>query len=296
MNVSRWFMVARTGWGLAVLVIVLLLAGQCLADSWPWRSDYARAKEEASAARKMLFVVFHDASKDGPLAPLETALAEVGKTAKLKDQHVFARLTPAASVELDGKPVRLLETAEFQHLDLSSGLALVDFRDPKANHFGQVVSIYPFREPRLIPREHLAALVALPPGSLTQRTLIFAVRVHPEGPQSTASECSPMLAEEAESHAHYQAQIGVQGHHHWSHRFERIIARLPGRLLAQEVCAESWPGQGLYDAAVECVHSWRQSPGHWDAVRTRHALYGYDMKRGRNGIWYATGIFGRQGW
>ncbi len=23
-------------------------------------------------------------------------------------------------------------------------------------------------------------------------------------------------------------------------------------------------------------------------------VYGYDMKRGRNGIWYATGIFGQE--
>jgi hypothetical protein len=27
-------------------------------------------------------------------------------------------------------------------------------------------------------------------------------------------------------------------------------------------------------------------------VRSRHPLFGYDIKRGRNGIWYATGIFG----
>jgi hypothetical protein len=29
-------------------------------------------------------------------------------------------------------------------------------------------------------------------------------------------------------------------------------------------------------------------------VRSRHPLFGYDIKRGQNGIWYATGIFGRR--
>ena len=85
-----------------------------------------------------------------------------------------------------------------------------------------------------------------------------------------------------------------QGHHNWQNRFERINAKLSAGLLAQEVCAESWPGQGLLEAARECVHSWRQSPGHWDAVKTQHPVFGYDMQRGANGVWYATGIFGRQ--
>jgi hypothetical protein len=59
------------------------------------------------------------------------------------------------------------------------------------------------------------------------------------------------------------------------------------------VCAESWPGENLVEAAIECVRCWRLSSGHWEAVRTQHTVYGYDMKRGSNDVWYATGIFGR---
>ena len=77
-------------------------------------------------------------------------------------------------------------------------------------------------------------------------------------------------------------------------RFHRINSKLSSNVLAQEVVAESWPNESLVEACVDCVHSWRQSPGHWGAVRRRHALFGYDIKRGRNGIWYATGIFGRR--
>ncbi len=57
--------------------------------------------------------------------------------------------------------------------------------------------------------------------------------------------------------------------------------------------AESWPNEDLVEACVDCVHSWRQSPGHWSAVQDRHRMFGYDIKRGVNGIWYATGIFAR---
>jgi hypothetical protein len=105
---------------------------------------------------------------------------------------------------------------------------------------------------------------------------------------------SPLLAKETESHAWHQASIALQGHHNWESRFHAINARLPAGLLAQEVCAESWSGQSLVEAADECVASWRHSPGHWEAVRSRHALFGYDMKRGVNGVWYATGIFARR--
>ena len=65
--------------------------------------------------------------------------------------------------------------------------------------------------------------------------------------------------------------------------------------MASEECAESWPGQGLLESAIECVRCWRLSSGHWAAVRAEHRCYGYDIKRGNNGIWYATGIFGRGG-
>ena len=65
-------------------------------------------------------------------------------------------------------------------------------------------------------------------------------------------------------------------------------------LTPQEVVAESWPHENLLDAAVDCVHSWRQSSGHWGAVKRNQPKFAYDMRRGSNGIWYATGIFGNR--
>ncbi len=132
----------------------------------------------------------------------------------------------------------------------------------------------------------------LPLGSLTKRTLTLAVRTHSEMPQSASRELLPLLSDECEAHAAHQARIGVQGHHDWESRFHRINAHLPPGLVAQEVCAESWAGQSLWDAARECVRSWRHSSGHWEAVRGAHPVFGYDMHRGENGIWYGVGIFG----
>ena len=63
------------------------------------------------------------------------------------------------------------------------------------------------------------------------------------------------------------------------------------RGMPVEVVAESWPDQDLMDSCVDCVASWRQSEGHWNAVKAKQVSYGYDIREGSNGIWYATGIF-----
>ena len=49
--------------------------------------------------------------------------------------------------------------------------------------------------------------------------------------------------------------------------------------------------QGMIDSCIDCVDSWRHSSGHWRGVSRRHRAFGYDIRRGRNGIWYGTGIF-----
>jgi hypothetical protein len=82
----------------------------------------------------------------------------------------------------------------------------------------------------------------------------------------------------------------VQGHHHWETRFHQVRFQANAG-EAKEVVAESWPDQNLIDSCIDCVASWRHSSGHWRAVRGRHRLFGYDIRRGRNGIWYGTGIF-----
>jgi len=206
-------------------------------------------------------------------------------------QHCIAlRLPLDASVLSGGERIVLLDHPSFTEMRHSPGLAIVDLTDEASPHFREVVSVYPFAH-GVISAEKLAVLLDLPRASLTQRTLIFAVRTHAEQPASTAGHFSQILARETESHAWHQASITLQGHHNWNSRFHAINAELPSGLLACEVCAESWPGQSLLEAAEECVHCWRQSSGHWDAVRSRHVLFSYDMKRGRNGVWYAAGIF-----
>jgi hypothetical protein len=258
----------------------------------PWLNDYAKAMTAAERQGKMLLIYFCDGSDGGACGRFKTeTLDDPGVQRKLQD-YVCVQLPLAAKIRVQGKEVPLLEHEAFAEMLGKPGIAILDFRTADAKLRGSVVSAFPLTDSLWYTPEQMAVILNLPPGTLTQRTLIFAVRTHPEKPASTDGELLPTLLEEAQSHSQYQADIRVQGHHSWGSRFARIVARLPGGLSAREVCAESWPGQHLVEAAIECVHSWRQSSGHWGAVRGQQRFFGYDMKRGENGIWYATGIFG----
>ena len=242
----------------------------------------------------MVLVWFFDPAWETNDAAFELAVLNRPTTVEQIDRRYVALKLPLdAKAAGEDNEVVLLKHPAFAEMLGLPGLAILDMTDRESSHFRRVISVYPFRGHYII-RDRLDALLDLPLGSLTQRTMILAVRTHPEHPASAKSHLSPLLARETESHSCHQASIALQGHHNWESRFQSIAGRLPPGLLPQEVCAESWPGQSLVEAADECVSSWRFSPGHWEAVRSRHALFGYDMKRGANGVWYATGIFARQ--
>lgn len=259
-----------------------------------WLADYREATALARKKRCPAFLWFCDPEDAAGNETREAALRELPQVAeRLREGFVPARIPLAALRETDaddgGPPARLVYHAAFAELRGGAGLAIVDYRDEASPHYGMVVSIYPFTEGPLSAGD-LAVLLDLPPGSLTSRTLVFALRTHPDRPQSTAAGEHPVLAEEAARHAAHQARIRLQGHHGWEQRFHAINGRLPAGHVANEVCAESWPGQTLVAAARECVSSWRQSPGHWNHVSQPAAYYGFDMQRSASGTWYAAGI------
>jgi hypothetical protein len=239
----------------------------------------------------MLLIVFQAPEDDSARQAFEKHSLANPEVQKRQGRYVLAKLPLDASIRINGQQVRLLDHPSFAEMQRRQGVAVLDFANRGTRYFGSVVSTFPFSPGLYYRAEPLIAILDLPPGTLTQRTMIFAVRTHPERPASTRGHFHPVLAVEAASHSDHQARIRVQGHHSWETRFHRINSRIGSGASATEVVAESWPGETLVEAAVECVHSWRQSPGHWRAVRSDHADYGYDIRRGSNGIWYATGIF-----
>lgn len=261
------------------------------ADVFVWHADYSKAVAQAKRDGKMLLIHFVD-ENDQRSRSLESVALQDADVGRLLNRYALLRLPHDATVPIDDKEVTLLKHEAFSEMLGRPGLAIVDYAHRNSAHYETVVSQFPLTETLSYSARQVAVMLDLPPGTLTQRTLIYAVRTHPERPASADGELLPELQREAESHSSYQARILRQGHHQWEVRFHRLNALLPRGLVAREVCAESWPGQSLVEAAIECVRCWRLSSGHWSAVRARQSAFGYDMKRGRNGVWYATGVFG----
>ncbi len=276
----------------AVILLATLSAGGDVHGQIPkWHSDYYEAMELADTEHRMLLVEFHkdgQAETDDPIVKLFSSDPVLRKRAS---DLVLVRIPISTRAIVEDQEIQLVRHSAFSELNGELGIAIIDLTDPKSTLYGDVVSIYPFSLPGALTAEHLTTLVNLPKGTLTQRTLIYVVRTHTEKPQSADGTRSELLTDEATSHSRYQAAVQLQGHQQWESRFHRITARLPGGLMAQEVCAESWPGEGLIRAAFGCVYCWRQSPGHWNAVRSKHRFFGFDIQRDSRGKWYATGIF-----
>lgn len=278
------------------LFLGVLLAGSDLLASEVtshWHTDYTAAIASAKEQGKFLLIHFHEVEPNAAdRAFMERTMAQPDIQKQLRSFEC-ARIPLNASILIGGRETRLIDHSSFAELQHRQGIAVLDFACPGTAHYGQIVNVIPFKPGRYLGPVAMRAVLTLPPGTLTQRTIIYAVRTHPEQPGSTNGRLDPVLADEAESHSRHQASIRVQGHHGWGHRFQRILGRLRFGAAPVEVVAESWPGQSLVEAAEDCVSSWRQSSGHWAAVRANHGAYGYDMKRGANGIWYATGIFAK---
>jgi len=257
-----------------------------------WHTDYVAAYREARNEKRMLLINFVPLGDRRTQRNLDRAIRRDPRLQEKLQNMVLARLPEDHEVKLDGRWKRLIDDASFQHLAGRPGITIVDLAHDGAPFYGCAVTALPFSSGKYYRWQpsHLRVAVDLPPGTITQRTMIWAVRTHPESPASTLGDCHPALAEAAAKQSDYQARIGVQGHHNWNVRFHQV-STAAGAGSASEVVAESWPNQDLIDSCVDCVQSWRQSPGHWGAVRRRHRLFGYDIRRGRNGIWYGTGIF-----
>jgi hypothetical protein len=249
--------------------------------------DETVALEASNETKAQAHTVMRPSIDRQSLTKLIAPGRDMGSVAQLK-----AGKFDLSFAQLDKETTLIAHPAFYEMLN-TPGVAVIDFKNKDADYYGNVVSVFPFLNKKPYTIEETKEMLTLPAGTVTQRSVIFAVRIHPDNPKSSDGELNSRLTEEARSHSQYQADIRKQGHHNWNHRFQQINRELPTELWAAEVCAESWPGQHLLESAIECVACWRYSEGHWSAVVAEHPYYGYDMKLGTNGIWYATGVFGK---
>jgi hypothetical protein len=256
-----------------------------------WYTNYYEANRDAAAQKRYLLINITPTTASATQQSAEQYIAGNERVRQQMAHLIRLRVPQDATIDVEGQTRRLLSYGTFSELQGGAGFVLIDLRNNGEPYYGYAVSVLPYASGKFYHwrPDYLSTVLSIPAGSLTQRTMIWAVRIHPEGPQSTFGTFHPALADGATHQASYQADVGEQGHQNFGSRFQTLSAAAGSSV--SEVCAESWPGQNMIDSCLDCVDSWRHSSGHWRGVSGRHRAFGYDIRRGRNGIWYGTGIF-----
>jgi len=268
-----------------------------------WETDYENTRSTADiSGRNLLIYLYADSITKQPEALTSVSVIPACRkfdTVILDDELVRAGLDQFMLLKLpmdakitheDGEQVSIYSLPGFEHMLGHPGLIVIDFANKDRPYCGEVVGILPFLRGECPTEKQMATFLNLPPGTLTQRTLTYAVRIHPDQPLSSNGLPLPIVVKEALDHALYQAERGVLGHQNFGARTQRIKEVL-GSGSPSEICAQSQSGENLFEAAIACMRAWRYSSAHWSIARRNHTYYGYDMARGKNGAWYAVGFF-----
>ena len=163
-----------------------LLSLVCATVEPVWHTDYDRAVIHAKKEKKDLVIHFRAD------ATLDDALADETVRERLRN---FVCLRLPASFEYDGK--RLLDYYALEDMMGKPGLAVVSYRDPALPMHQQVISAHPLVGSRYHwvpgygPRE-ISMLLDLPAtATLSQRSMMYAILVHPERPRSVHGAARP---------------------------------------------------------------------------------------------------------
>jgi len=257
-----------------------------------WQSDYGRACAQAAGQKKDLVIHFRDEA-----GRLDAALGDPTVKKKLGG---YVCLRVPESYTLEGQ--RLLDHPALREMIGQPGLVVISYHDPDLPYYRAAISVHPLVSSHYawVPDygiEQIQTILDLPAtATLSQRSMIYAIRVHPERPRSVHSACHSAFLEHARRHSTRQADTRRQHHADLLATSSRLQSELGEPLGgASEVVAESWGrvvgGENVLEAAFSCVDAWRHSPGHWSAVSRAHRYFGYDIARSDDDKWYATGIF-----
>jgi len=273
-------------------LLPLLLPGHRLIGRLDWHTDYAEAYRQAQDERKMLLLFFRDEA--------DPRIADIYERDVLSSDELAEPLTGVVRVVLPQDAVRpfripelpdlpILKHSSFKFMYGRQGIAMIDLTEPDSELYGHVVSAHPFSAGRMYTVRGTKIVLGLPRGTVTQRALIYAVRLHPAAPISTtAGKCHDYLCKQARQSSRLMAAYGSVGHHDWGTRYGEIAAQT-GR-AAMEVAAMSG-NHSLIEASIEVVNQWYGSPAHWQIMSTPAAIFGYDLVRDATGNWWGTGVF-----
>jgi hypothetical protein len=260
----------------------------------PWHIDYSAAYRQANTEHKQLLLFFRsdkDLLTAGQLEQNVLARPEMREPlSKFVRVVLFTNAVAplAKDAKPDAKPVTLLSFPCFAYMQGQPGLAVVDLMDKNDHLFGKCISAHPFTSNTLGSVGTVKTMLELPRGTITQRTLTYVLRTHPEQPASVWGQGSSVLFEQCRHASQLMVNYGSVGHHDWGNRSAYVGSQFGSSPM--EV-ASMGGGNNLFEVSHSVVNLWRGSGVHWGMMITPNRHFGYDMVQSPNGTWFANGIF-----
>lgn len=255
-----------------------------------WTTDYVDAYQRAIAGRRLLIMLFRPPSDTGTTGGNSDNLPGPADLPVLSE--TVCVLVPT-DMRIPGQPpestARLLDHRSFRHLQGEPGIAVVDLTSTDSPHFGRVVSAFPGATDR---RSILAALqpaLTLPPGTISQRSLLMAIRAaEPESPLARQGSLE-FLNGLANRNCRYMAHLEQSGLFEAEQRREAVYQQFgDDAVLLEHVFATDSPTT-LQSAAAAAAAFWK-ADGKLTLAEGRQVLgYGLDLFESTgSGRWYAT--------
>ena len=279
---------AATSQGLTVVETPETPSPEAVLAPLSWESSFPLAIEKAKAEKKMVLVLITQSGTEKQTDKMAQWIAEPQNRPILDRSYVLVQVDGSANVDFAGKTGPILQKPEFREMGRKAGIAIIDFQND--DYLGKVVGAFPLIRLQYS-SFHINQILTLPPGTLTQRMLTFAIRVHPNRPQSANGRPSCFLMKLAFGHACNQASTHVMGHQNFSSRSSQVMRAHPGT-QSSEICAQTGGGVALI-GALGLAQLWRGSSAHWSAMKSPSRGWGYDMQRSNNGNWYGCGLFAK---
>ncbi len=272
---------------------VLPTAPQKTVGDRQWHGDYLAAYQQAINDKKMLVMLFHDASNPD-LSETRTSGFGAGELQESLDKYVRVSLPinfVAPSADPNAPRTRLLEHRSFRHLRDRAGVAIVDLTDAQGPNYGRVVSALPLPSDGRYSPEVLGTLLQLPSGSIGQRSIVLAVRTGVSGDNFTLGDPKAELHQLANRNARLMAQAEQAGSYDQVARVTAIRESFGDDIRIGELYFASEGPATVQEAAIQAVSKWMQSPEERRTLEGRSFAYGIELFQSPSSQrWFATCI------
>lgn len=253
-----------------------------------WEQDYLTAYKAATELRKPLLIVFRDTVDPESINSPSTGLA-VPDLVPLLDSFVRLALPSNTTIPGQAGGTLLLEHRAFRHLNIHPGIAIVDLTDPESSWYGRVVSALPQPPNGRYSPELVRPLLQLPSGTVTHRSLLFALQNATPQSQFASLESTTTLNRLADRNCRFMAQYGQAGAFDASNRRAAVSTEFGETAQVRELFFASDDRQTIQDAAALAVEAWVRNPDDFRSLNGIVDGYGLEMFQSpESGRWFAT--------